>query len=227
MTKFLQCMFRILKWVLCLFWLLTAAVVLLMVAHAQFNTCPLHLRRFNQKQLRPVLYGLPNKKGYQAAARGEVILGGCIPRFSAAYCPYCSMPARFRQNLPSAISLDDETMGGLSAVECQTVSRYAKDILDRAQVDAEEKITAILVTPADVWLGTFDSGLHRFDRNNSAWVSFERQEEMKSLTEQAIGLCVKRIWQKGSRIYVKHEPLWNGLYYEDYTEDRGKTWVRD
>ena len=188
------------------------------VIHVQFNVCPLHFDQFTQNQLRPVIYGLPTEKTIQAVRRGEVFLGGCILGPEAAICPYCWFPARFLPWVePSAIPLDEKAMNGLSSPESQAVRQYATQIIAQTQIDADERITALLVTPTDVWLGTFYRGLHRFQRKTMSW---------RSYTGTSIGYCIKSIRKDGTRIYVEHDTIGNGLFYEDYTDDRGATWKR-
>lgn len=192
--------------------------VLLETVHLRFGLCPMHFARFNQAQFIPVIYGLPTGETWGKALRGEVALGGCIPRRVAALCPYCRCPARYRPtNDPPAIILDHITLQGLSAADSNAIKRYAYGIVRRVPCDGEEWVTAILTTPDDVWLGTFESGLHRFDRKTAKWTSFEGT---------TIGYCIRSIRQKNSGICVEHDVTGSGLFVEDYTEDHGKTWTR-
>lgn len=50
-------------------------------------TCP-HCR--GRVKPIPVLYGYPTEKAWEAAKRGELVIGGCVPGFGPeAVCPVC------------------------------------------------------------------------------------------------------------------------------------------
>jgi hypothetical protein len=141
-----------------------------------------------------------------------------MPTPEVALCPYCWFPARFRPWVePAAIPLDEKAMNGLSSQESRTVRLYAAQIIAQTQIDADDRITALLVTPTDVWMGTHGSGLHCFDRRTQVW---------KSYAKNSIGYSIKSIRKKGTRIYVEHDTIENGLFYEDYIVDCGTTWKR-
>ena len=218
MNKVMKRIRWIFKWIVYLYWLtfvISVFLIGLSMIHVKFNVCPLYFERFTQNQLRPIIYGLPTEKTIQAVRRGEAFLGGCIPMPEAAFCPYCMFPARFRPWVePSAIPLDEKAMNGLSFLESQAVRLYATQIVAHSPID---RITAVLVTPTDIWLGTFYRGLHRFQRKTMSFGSYRGT---------SIGYCIKSIRKDGTRIYVEHDIIGNGLFYEDYTDDRGATWKR-
>lgn len=62
--------------------------------HAGLSVCPYHMRRFQQPELIPVVYGYPAHELLLKASRGEIVLGGCIVDHIRAVCPYCRWPAR-------------------------------------------------------------------------------------------------------------------------------------
>lgn len=81
----------------------TAAVPVLIVlnvlAHTWLHVCPLHLARFERSAIVPVVYGLPiGGEPFERAARGEIVLGGCVVGPVAGVCPYCHWPAAFTHN---------------------------------------------------------------------------------------------------------------------------------
>lgn len=223
MNNIITCIRWILKWLFYMSLAFVVIIVSLLVSHVQFNFCPLHFDRFTQNQIIPIIYGIPTEKTWQELQRKEVTLGGCFPMPQVAICPYCWMPARYRPWAePPAIQLDEKAMNGLSSPESRTVRLYATQIIAHTQIDADDRITALLVTPTDVWIGTHGSGLHCFDRRTQAWKSYAKS----SYEKNSIGYCIKSIRNDGTRIYVEHETMGNGLFYEDYTNDRGTTWKR-
>lgn len=200
-----------------LIWVWLVADALVAAVHVRWGLCPLHFARFTPSQVIPVIYGEPTGETFERARRGEVTLGGCVMGPVAAFCPYCSYPARFRPQTPPALILDRVTLKGLSAEESRAIRRYVADIVGRTSCDSEEWVTAILTTPDDVWLGTLESGLHRFDRKAAQWQSYEGTNT---------GWRISRIRQINHGIGVESDVTGFGLFYENYTEDRGKTWKR-
>jgi hypothetical protein len=216
-VRFLDFILKICKLVLilCLGFLLFMVAVT--VLHVNLQVCPFHFAHFERSQIREVLYGLPSEETFERAARGEVVLGGCMPGSIAAVCPYCIWPARFCYwEDPAAVPLNETTLKELSAEERREAQRYAKHIAAQTQTDMDECVTAVLVTPTDVWLGSLWSGLHRFERKTKVWHSYDEKG--------AINGCVRRIWRDGSRIFVEHASAMRTLYVESFTDDRGKTW---
>lgn len=192
-------------------------------AHVSLNWCPLKLKRFTQDQLVPVVYGYPSPGMLQDAQSGKIVLGGCFPNRWAAKCPFCKRTARFNSLSDApAVPLNDKVLKALSTSERDKVRSYAANLLRSAPEFSAEKISAIAVSPVDVWLGTHASGLHRFDRETARWAN------AWSPQESPIGYDIRSVRMKGARVVVKHRHYFDRpLLYEDYTDDRGKTWRRD
>ena len=71
--------------------------VLNVLAHTHLHVCPLHIARFERRAIVPIVYGRPmGGEAFEKAARGEIVLGGCIVGPTAGVCPYCHWPAVFR-----------------------------------------------------------------------------------------------------------------------------------
>ena len=67
------------------------------LAHTYLHVCPLHLARFECRAIVPVVYGRPmGGETFEKAARGEVVLGGCVEGLIGGVCPYCHWPVAFR-----------------------------------------------------------------------------------------------------------------------------------
>jgi hypothetical protein len=72
--------------------------VLNVLVHTYLHVCPLHVARFERRAIVPVVYGLPlGGEMFERAARGEIVLGGCVAGPLAGVCPYCHWPAAFRR----------------------------------------------------------------------------------------------------------------------------------
>ena len=219
MERFLGIVLKICKLVLILCLGSLLFMVAVTILHVNLRVCPFHLARFERSQIRKVVYGFPLPETFERAAKGEVVLGGCMPGSVAAVCPYCIWPARFCYwEDPGAVPLNETTLIELSAEEWREVERYGKHIVAQTQADMDERVTAVLVTPTDVWLGLLWSGLHRFDRGAKAWHSYDEKD--------AINGCVRRLWRDRSRICVEHASAPRTLYVESFTDDRGKRWHR-
>jgi hypothetical protein len=212
---------------LILLWLVLAAYLafgyLVNMAHVSLNWCPLKLKRFRQGQLVPVVYGYPSPEMLQDAQSGKIVLGGGFPHIWAALCPFCKKTARFNSlSDDPAVPLNDKVLKALSQSERDTVRSYAANLLRSAPELSDEKISAIAVSPVDVWLGTHASGLHRFDRETARWANAWSHQE------SPIGYDIRSVRMKGALVVVKHRHYFDRpLLYEDYTDDRGKTWHRD
>jgi hypothetical protein len=79
-----------------LFVALTAFVVFVplnVLLHVYLHVCPLHLARFERRAIVPVVYGRPmGGEPFARAARGKVVLGGCVVGPVSGVCPYCHWP---------------------------------------------------------------------------------------------------------------------------------------
>lgn len=104
----------------------------------------------------------------------------------------------------------------LSPDEREDVERYVRAIEPAAR-GWPVQVSAELIAATDVWVGTQEEGLFRYDRDSGRWRSYK---------ESGIGHRIKHIWQEGSAIWVEHEIWGNHTYcYVDFTEDRGRTWT--
>ena len=202
------------------FVLVTTAVlvvlgVLNVLVHTYLRACPLHAARFERGAIVLVVYGLPmGGETFAKAARGEIVLGGCIVGATAGVCPYCHWPAAFTHALPAEVTLDDHTLAGLSPTERDAVRGLIGAIYRQAQGD--EWLTAVSVTPEDVWVGTVNAGLHRVERKTGATASFRERE---------VGDCIFGIRREGARVVVEHEGAGaNRFSRKAVTTDRGRTW---
>lgn len=188
--------------------------VLNVLMHTYLHVCPLHAARFERSAIVPVVYGLPTAETFEKAARGEIVLGGCIVGSTAGVCLYCRWPAAFTHGSPAEVTLDDHTLAGLSPTERCAVREFVRAIFRRANGD--EWVTAVSVTQDDVWVGTVNSGLHRLERKTGATASFR---------ERDIGDCIHGIRRDGARVVVEHEGASaNPFSREAFTTDRGRTW---
>jgi len=185
------------------------------LVHTYLHVCPLHVAHFAQAALVPVVYGLPvGGETFEKAARGEIVLGGCVVGPVAGVCPYCRWPAAFTHGSPSEVTLDDQALAGLLTSERGAVREFIGAIYQKARGD--EWVTAVCVTAEDVWVGTVNSGLHRLDRKTGATAAFRGGD---------IGDCIHRIRRDGNRVVVEHEGGGaNKLTKETVTADRGRTW---
>lgn len=218
--RFLPVVRRIKRIVLILGLGLLCFITVTTALHMGLHVCPFHFARFARSNVIPVVYGLPTSEALEEAKRGEIVLGGCEVGFIGGVCSYCKWPVRLSEWIDerSGVPLDGKTLIKLSPKERMDVAIHAMQIINQTQPDMEERITAVLVTQTDVWLGMLESGLHRFDRMTKSWRAYKGG---------VIGYCIKRIWQDGSRIYVEHDTIGNHrFFYVDFTDDRGKTWTR-
>jgi len=88
---------------------LVALGVLNVLVHTYLHMCPLHLARFDERAIVPVVYGLPmGGELFERAARGEIVLGGCVRGELAGVCPYCHGPAAFRGDSPEDAAQEGE-----------------------------------------------------------------------------------------------------------------------
>lgn len=185
--------------------------------HMKLHVCVLHLSHFERKELTPVMYGYPMDEAFEAAKRGEVVLGGCVRGPFAAVCPHCHWPAELVRDVPERIAWDDKALAGLSPSERQAADRFATLLLDQAK-GQEEWWTAVCITSTDVWIGTFNSGLGRMDRKSGSGVVYRGKN---------IGECIYEIRSEGARVIVTHEfGATSRLCEQDATADRGQTWQR-
>jgi hypothetical protein len=84
--------------------------------------------------------------------------------------------------------------------------------------DFPVEVMAALEIGPDIWVGTRDHGLFRYDRRSVRWVSY---------WDTDIGERITRIWADGRRVWVDHGTWGDHTYcYLDYTNDRGATWTR-
>jgi hypothetical protein len=73
--------------------------VLNVLVHTYLHVCPLHFAHFETRAIVPVVYGLPiGGEMFEKAARGDIVLGGCVLGPVAGVCPYCRWPAAFRND---------------------------------------------------------------------------------------------------------------------------------
>ncbi len=80
------------------------------------------------------------------------------------------------------------------------------------------EITAVLKEGENVWVGTKDHGLFRWDRSTDSWTEYLNTD---------IGERIERIWADDGRVWVEHGTWGSHTYcYVDYTDDRGATWNR-
>jgi hypothetical protein len=85
---------RLLAWAAAV-WLVLAP--LNVVAHTYLHVCPLHLAHFERRAIVRVVYGRPlGGELFEKAARGKIVLGGCVKGPVTGVCPYCRWPASFR-----------------------------------------------------------------------------------------------------------------------------------
>jgi hypothetical protein len=200
-----------------LFMLWTGVVALVLVdtfLHVYLHVCPLHLARFAPGAIMPVLYGRPMGDAFAKAERGDRVLGGCVVGPVAGVCPFCHWPAAFTLGSPEEVTLDDRALAGLSTTERAAVRRLVDRVYQEAGGD--EWVTAVSITPDDVWIGTVNSGLHRLDRTTGATASYRNG---------VIGDCIHAVRRDGTRVIVVHESGGsNALSREDGTTDRGRTW---
>lgn len=68
------------------------------LVHTHLHVCPLNVARFDRNAIVPVVYGRPMGDALYKAARGEIVLGGCLVGPTAGVCPHCHWPAAFRNN---------------------------------------------------------------------------------------------------------------------------------
>ena len=106
---------RAVAWSLRTLVITTTALVVLgvlnVVVHTYLHVCPLHLARFDERAIVPVVYGLPmGGELFERAARGEIVLGGCVRRELDGVCPYCRWPAKFRGDEPEDGAMGSDPM---------------------------------------------------------------------------------------------------------------------
>lgn len=94
---------RIVGWTRRLAFVTTIALPVLIglntLAHIYLHTCPLHFARFDGRAIVRVVYGLPlGGELFERAARGEIVLGGCVVGPVTGVCPYCHWPAAIVDN---------------------------------------------------------------------------------------------------------------------------------
>jgi len=104
---------RAVAWSLRALAITTTALVVLgvlnVLIHTYLHVCPLHLSRFADRAIVPVVYGLPyGGDMFGRAARGEIVLGGCVVGPLAGVCPYCHWPAKFRGESPEDAAKEGE-----------------------------------------------------------------------------------------------------------------------
>jgi hypothetical protein len=97
---------RAVSWSVRLVVMTTTALVVLAVLnvllHTYLHVCPLHMAHFERRAIVPVVYGLPiGGEMFAKAARGEIVLGGCVVGPLAGVCPYCRWPAAFTHESPA------------------------------------------------------------------------------------------------------------------------------
>ena len=94
--------FRVIERTLTVLLVTTTAVLVLgagnVLAHVYLHVCPLHAARFERRAIVRVVYGLPTGETLWRAARGKIVLGGCVVGPVTGVCPYCRWPAEFRRN---------------------------------------------------------------------------------------------------------------------------------
>ena len=184
--------------------------------HMKAHVCVLHAARFARTDMLPIQYGyFPGGMPEQTGAV-PVVYGGCVRGPFAAVCPHCRWPSEFVRNVPAELALDDISLAPLPPAERQRLERVAAMLLKQARGD--EWITSVCITPDDVWLGTFNSGLGRMDR---------RTGNAESFRGGIIGDCILAIRRDGEGVRVEHEfgPT-SRLCETDRTADRGRTWRR-
>ena len=100
--KALEAAFRAVRLVVITTTALVVLGVLNVLVHTYLHVCPLHFARFEHSAIVRVVYGLPlGGELFEKAARGEIVLGGCVRGELAGVCPYCHWPAKFRGDSPS------------------------------------------------------------------------------------------------------------------------------
>lgn len=184
--------------------------------HMKGHVCVLHAAHFARKDMIPIRYGYILGDGSEQTGGAPVVYGGCIRGPFAAVCPHCRWPSEFVRDAPEQLALDEKALADLSPAERQRLDRFEFMVLKQARGD--EWVTSVCITSNDVWIGTFNSGLSRMDRQTGSGESFRGG---------LIGDCVHTIRADGPRLLVEHEfGTTSPLCETDTTIDRGQTWQR-
>ena len=221
MRRILRRAMRVLPVVFRIAFVLMVLLILNNLAHMCFSFCPCHFARLERSELIPVMIASLRCDLTKCPKMGDLVIGGgSRPVFVGARCPYCGWPAELGDwidPLPEK-AVDLRSLHGLSKWEAEEAVRYAREVTSLSQADSPDRVTCALVTPTDVWFGTMYHGAHRLDRETRKCTSYFRT---------GLGSPVKSMRLEGCRLIIYHDVLGgSGLFYEDYTADRGKTWIR-
>jgi len=198
-------------------------------SHMALSACPFRMARVPRAKLVPILYGLILWERLDeiraAVKKGEFVLGGCVVGPFGAQCPHCHWPCRMIEEV-EAVQVVPERYPGLTRHERKELGRVAS--IHAPSECVIRGVTAVLVTRDDIWLGTLEDGLHRYDRGTKRWsVMYRATGKEKRFI---VGHRIKSIRAEGRRIVVESDKKldsdfnYTWVFFEAYTEDRGRTW---